>query len=108
MVSPQNMDRRRLTIITPAYNEAGNLPALYRRLDSVLANEDLDWEWVVVDDHSSDNTPDVLSRLSKSDRRIKAFRFSRNYGSHTAITCGLHRATGDCAVVIAADLQDPP
>ncbi|MBM4429744.1 MAG: glycosyltransferase family 2 protein [Chloroflexi bacterium] len=97
-----------LTIVTPAYNEAENLPVLYQRLGDVLASTDTDWEWIVVDDHSTDGTFEVFADLAGQDGRLRGFRFSRNFGSHTAVTCGLHRARGDCAIVLAADLQDPP
>jgi dolichol-phosphate mannosyltransferase len=97
-----------LTIVTPAYNEAENLPTLYQRLQSVLGSIDIDWEWIVVDDHSTDGTFEVLTHLAEQDVRLRSFRFSRNFGSHTAITCGLNYARGDCAIIMAADLQDPP
>lgn len=100
--------RRLLTIVTPAYNEAENLPELYQRLRRVLDSINIDWEWIVVDDHSSDETPVVLTHLAERDSRLQGLRFSRNFGSHTAITCGLNHARGDCAIVMAADLQDPP
>ena len=97
-----------ITIVTPAYNEAENLPVLYQRLRDVLDSVDAEWEWIVVDDHSHDESPVTLARLAEQDGRLRAFRFSRNFGSHTAITCGLNHARGECAIVLAADLQDPP
>jgi dolichol-phosphate mannosyltransferase len=97
-----------VTIVTPAYDEAENLPLLYERLRWVLENVDADWEWIVVDDHSTDGTFEVLTQLAERDRRLRGFRFSRNFGSHTAIRCGIHRARGDCSIVLAADQQDPP
>ena len=97
-----------LTIVTPAYNEAKNLPMLHQRLRSVLNGLGINWEWIVVDDHSADETFDVLTQLARQDSRLQGFRLSRNFGSHTAITCGLNHARGDCAIVMAADLQDPP
>ena len=102
------VQRPLLTIVTPAYNEAENLPVLYQRLRRALDSIDIDWEWIVVDDHSSDETSAVLAHLAEQDGRLRGFRFSRNFGSHTAITCGLNHARGDCAIVMAADLQDPP
>ena len=96
------------SIVTPAFNEAENLTLLYRRLCQVLRSLDFDWEWVVIDDHSSDETFSLLEKLATSDTRIRVIRLARNFGSHTALTCGLHHARGDCAVVMAADLQDPP
>ena len=104
-----NADRRTLlTVVTPAYNEADNLPVLYERLRETLLQQDLEWEWVVVDDHSTDDTFNVLEQLAQRDARVRAVRLARNFGSHTAIACGLHHAHGDCAAVMAADLQDPP
>jgi glycosyltransferase involved in cell wall biosynthesis len=97
-----------LTIVTPAYDEAENLPVLYRRLRTVLHSIDMDWEWIIVDDHSADDTFTVIADIAGSDPRVHGIRFARNFGSHTAMTCGLHHAKGDCAVVMAADLQDPP
>jgi polyisoprenyl-phosphate glycosyltransferase len=98
----------KLSVITPAFNEAGNLPGLHERLSAVLGREGIDWEWIVIDDHSSDATPDVLQALTVRDPRVRGVRFSRNHGSHAAISYGLHDARGDAAVMVVADLQDPP
>ncbi len=97
-----------VSIVTAAYNEAQNLPALYERLWGVLEGMDVDWEWIVVDDHSSDETFGVLERLSERDRRVRGVRLSRNFGSHVALVCALNEARGDSAVALSADLQDPP
>lgn len=97
-----------ISIVVPAYNEAANLPLLYERLCAVVRDLQLEWEWIVVDDHSSDATFAVISEIARKDPHVRAIRLAHNHGSHTAITCGLHHARGDCAVVLAADLQDPP
>jgi glycosyltransferase involved in cell wall biosynthesis len=98
-----------LSLVTPAYHEAENLPRLYERLRALdWAGLGLEWEWIVVDDHSQDRTPEVLRELAAGDPRVRWLRFSRNFGSHAACTAGLERAAGDAAVVLAADLQDPP
>jgi len=97
---------RLLSIVTPAYNESANLPMLAERLTAALAGGA--WEWIVVDDHSSDDSFAVLSALAARDPRIKGVRFARNFGSHVAIACGVEQAAGDAVVVLAADLQDPP
>ncbi len=97
-----------LSVVTPAYNEAENLPLLYERLCDVLGETNVDWEWIVVDDHSADNSPQVLRDLAARDARLRAYRFSRNFGSHMALRCGFDQARGDCVVAIAGDLQDPP
>ncbi len=95
-----------LSVVTPAFNEAANLPVLHHRLTSALAG--LEWEWIVVDDHSSDETFPVISALHRDDPRVRGFRLARNSGSHTAIACGLDRVIGEATAVLAADLQDPP
>jgi dolichol-phosphate mannosyltransferase len=104
----QAKTRSLLSIVTPAYNEADNLLLLYERLLGVLGTMDLDWEWVVVDDHSADKTFAAIADIARRDSRIRGVRLARNFGSHTAITCALRYARGHCAAVIAADLQDPP
>lgn len=103
-----SLNRPLLSVVTPAYNEAQNLPVLYERLVRVLTGQALTWEWIVVDDHSGDDTFAVLTGIAEKDGDVHAIRLARNSGSHAAITCGLHHASGNCAVVLAADLQDPP
>ena len=98
----------KLSIVVPAYNEAANLPALYESLRKTLSALSMEWECIIVDDHSGDATFSVVSALAIQDPRIRGIRLARNHGSHLAITCGLHHAEGDCAVVLAADMQDPP
>src|SRR2546423_429530 len=65
-------------------------------------------EFIFVDDHSRDRTPTILRDLAARDPRVKVLRFSKNFGSHKAFTAGLEHSTGDAAVILAADLQDPP
>jgi glycosyltransferase involved in cell wall biosynthesis len=98
----------RLSILTPAFNEAGNLPVLYERLVHAMTGEGVEWEWVIVDDHSRDATFAAIEGLATRDPRVRGIRLARNSGSHVAITCGLHEVDGDAAVMMAADLQDPP
>lgn len=97
-----------LSILTPAFNESSNLDALYARVAATMQVLGGDWEWLIVDDHSRDDTFAVIARLSQADPRVRGIRLARNSGSHVAITCGLHHVRGDAAVMMAADLQDPP
>ncbi len=97
-----------LSILTPAYNEAENLERLYVRLRDTMAHLGLEWEWVVIDDHSLDATFSMIVDLAARDRRVRGIRLARNAGSHVAIMCGLHHVRGDAAVMMAGDLQDPP
>lgn len=97
-----------ISIITPAFNEAANLKALHARIVQAMTSLSVEWEWIVVDDHSRDDTFGVLQQLSAIDPRVRGVRFARNSGSHVAIACGMHLAAGDAVVMMAADLQDPP
>ena len=97
-----------LSIVTPAFNESSNLGALYERIVATAASAGVEWEWMIVDDHSADDTFAAIERLATRDPRVHGVRLARNSGSHVAITCGLHHVSGDAAVVMAADLQDPP
>jgi polyisoprenyl-phosphate glycosyltransferase len=97
-----------VSVVTPAYREAENLPTLYQRLRTVLDGLGVDWEWIIVDDHSPDATFGVIHDTAARDPRVRGIRLSRNSGAHIALGCGLHAARGACAVALAADLQDPP
>jgi dolichol-phosphate mannosyltransferase len=97
-----------LSILTPAFNESANLRGLYDRLAAAMAAQALEWEWLIVDDHSSDDTFAVIQRLAAVDPRVRGLRLARNSGSHLAITCALHHVNGDAAALLAADLQNPP
>lgn len=97
-----------LSVVTPAYNESKNLPLLYARLKKSLEKLKVSWEWIVVDDHSADDTFDVMAHIARKDKRVRALRFQENRGSHLALGFALREARGKCAIGIAADLQDPP
>lgn len=97
-----------LSVIVPCHNEELNLPLLHKRLSAALQDANVDWELVLVDDHSRDATFAAAKSLSSTDARVKALRLARNVGSHLAILCGIEHAEGDAIAVLAADLQDPP
>lgn len=98
-----------VSLIFPTFNEEENLEELYKRLASVVSHiPGQEFEFVFIDDCSTDGTPEILRQLRQEDRRIKIIRFARNCGSHAALTAGLTYCLGDCAIVMAADLQDPP
>ena len=97
-----------LSVVVPCYNEAKNLPTLYERLRAVLDAKGIEWEMIAIDDHSIDNTFEVLTRLTHRDARVCAIRLARNVGSHVATMCGIEHVRGSSVAMIAADLQDPP
>ena len=98
----------RLSVIVFFLNEARNLPQLKERLLSVLAELDVEPECILVDDHSSDASSQIAKAWMVEQPQSTYIRLSRNCGSHAAIAAGLKHCTGDCAVIMAADLQDPP
>jgi dolichol-phosphate mannosyltransferase len=97
-----------LSVVTPVLDEADNLDALHTRLVATLDGLGLDWEWVVVDDHSAAPTVRALADLAAAEPRLRVVRLTRTVGSHAAIVCGLDHARGDGVVVMSADLQDRP
>src|SRR5689334_8952901 len=103
------MSRPLLSIVVPLLNEEQNLVHLRDAVTEVMQSlGEYDWEFVFVDDGSRDGSFQVLERLRAKDPRVRALRFTRNFGSHVAIAAGLDHCRGDAAVLMAADLQDPP
>lgn len=100
-----------ITIIMPAYNEEAVLPAAFARLDALARRGPTDgcrYELLIVDDGSTDGTRDlILNHAAKRDNVDYVF-LSRNFGKEDAMLAGLDRADGDAAVIVDADLQDPP
>lgn len=99
---------KKLSIIVPCYNEEPVLPELFRRLGSAAATWGLEYEIICVDDGSQDRTWTLLKQQHQRDARWRAVAFARNFGHQTAVSAGLFYAGGDAAVVLDADLEDPP
>lgn len=98
-----------LSLIVPVHNEEANLRRLYDAVNNVLRGvAGLEWEFVFVDDGSRDRSFGVIDELHRIDPRVLALRFPRNFGSHVAIAAGIDHCHGDAAIIMAADLQDPP
>jgi glycosyltransferase involved in cell wall biosynthesis len=97
-----------LTVVVPAYNEATVLEAFHERLAAVLDELTLDCAVLYVDDGSRDGSWLVIESLRARDPRVGALRLSRNFGKEAALTAGLDHVRRGAAVVIDADLQDPP
>ena len=98
-----------ISIVLPTYNEQENVPLLIKRLVNVVTQlSAYDFEFIFVDDCSSDETPAILNDLKKEDSRVHIIRFARNCGSHAAVEAGLNFCRGDAAIMLATDLQDPP
>ncbi len=102
------MRKKKISIITPVFNEEDNLDN-YRTVVSqkLLILSEYDFEVILVDDGSSDKSWAKIKNISKDSKSFSGIRLSRNFGSHIAITAGLDRSSGDAAVILACDLQDP-
>lgn len=98
----------KLSIVIPVYYNEDNLKPLYENIrEKIIEVIQYDYEIVLVNDGSKDRSYDIMKELAQKDRHIKIINLSRNFGSHAAILCGLEKCTGDCAVIKAADLQEP-
>lgn len=97
-----------LSVIVPAYNEEKCIKRAYSAIHSVLTENNIDSEFIFVDDGSSDHTYEEICELSSKEENISGIRFSRNFGKESAISAGLAAVSGSCAVVIDCDLQHPP
>lgn len=100
---------RKVSILVPCYNEEASLPLLYPELKKLMDNEKgYEWEVLFVNDGSKDNTINIIKELRGNDRRICYVDLSRNFGKENAMLAGFDYVTGDCMVIMDADLQDPP
>ena len=97
-----------LSVVVPVYNEAEVLPEFHQRLSAVLDSLGLPSEIIYVNDGSSDSSLESLQGLRITDGRVAIVNLSRNFGKEIAVTAGLDHVQGQAAVVIDADLQDPP
>mgnify|MGYP000850313239 CR=1 FL=1 len=101
--------KKLLTILIPAYNEQEVLPQLFPRLDALAKTVDAyEFEFLFVNDGSTDETLSLLQAKAKNDSRISYVNLSRNFGKEVAMLAGFDHARGDATVIIDADLQDPP
>src|SRR5262249_40487268 len=98
-----------ITIITPVFNEAENLlPYEQAVREQLMSHPDFDFRVLFVEDGSGDRSWEIICQISQRDQRFQGLRLSRNFGSHIALSAGLHHATGDAVAILACDLQDPP
>ncbi|MFZ5941853.1 MAG: glycosyltransferase family 2 protein [Bacteroidota bacterium] len=98
----------KLSVIVPVFNEESGLRELHARLVEAVHPTGMSYEIIYVDDGSADGSLEILEVFAKEDHRVKVLSFSRNFGHQNAVTAGLDFCSGDAAVIIDADLQDPP
>ena len=100
---------KKVSILIPAYNEQESLPLLYDKLTEVVGGlPQYEWEFMFVNDGSRDRTLEMLQELRAKDTRVNYVDLSRNFGKEVAMLAGFDYVSGDCAVIMDADLQDPP
>jgi glycosyltransferase involved in cell wall biosynthesis len=97
---------RLLSVVAPVFDEEALVEAFHARVCTALGG--IPFELVLVDDGSSDRTPELLAELAAHDPRVRVIQLSRNFGHQTALTAGLDHARGDAVAMLDADLQDPP
>lgn len=100
--------RKKISIVIPSFNEAGNINELVTRLTSVLENIPYTYEVIFIDDGSSDNTLEILKSVSTINNNLYYLELSRNFGHQNALKAGYDYADGDCIISMDGDLQHPP
>lgn len=102
---------KKISIVVSCHNEEAALPLFYAETERVRKQDfphDVTFEYILVNDGSTDRTLDIMKNLSRKDLHVKYLSFSRNFGKEAAMLAGLEAATGDYVAVMDADLQDPP
>ncbi len=107
-MDPSESPSRSLTVIVPVFNSARILPALIERLEPVLASVAADFELLLIDDDSKDDSWSVIEELQRSHSWLRGIHMMRNYGQHNALLCGIRRARFDFILTMDDDLQHPP
>ena len=100
---------KKISVLIPCHNEEKSLPLLYPELVKLMdSTPNYQWELMFVNDGSTDGTLELLRQLRQQDQRVNFVDLSRNFGKEAAMLAGFDYVTGDCMVIIDADLQDPP
>jgi polyisoprenyl-phosphate glycosyltransferase len=101
--------KAKVSVLVPVFNEEENVKRAYDAIVGVFRNlKNYDYEIVVTDNHSTDQTFMLLQEIAAHDPKVRVIRFSRNYGYERSLLVAYKHATGDCSVQIDCDLQDPP
>ena len=106
----EKLKKKLISVVSPAYNEEENIPEMVNEVKKVFDNlkDKYDFEYILVNDGSIDNTWEVIVKESNKDKRVKGICFSRNFGHQMALTAGLDEAKGDAVIYCDSDLQQPP
>jgi polyisoprenyl-phosphate glycosyltransferase len=107
-LEPRTVERPRICVVLPVFNEEAVLETTHRRLAEVLSSTSADWQLLFVNDGSRDQTVGVLEKLYREDDRVSYVLLTRNFGHQAALTAGFDHADGDAVICMDADLQHPP
>ena len=97
-----------LSVVIPAYNEAGSISCAVQKVGEVLRGADIPYELIFVNDGSADGSWEEILNAAQQDPAVRGVSFSRNFGKEAAVFAGLQAAVGDCCAVMDCDLQHPP
>ena len=99
-----------VTVVIPTYNEEENIPRIYEKIVEIFRDQidEYQYEMLFIDNYSQDNSRRILTELCEKDRKVKAIFNAKNFGFNRSVFYGLLQGTGDCTVLIFADMQDPP
>jgi len=97
-----------LSVIVPCFNEEAVIDAAYKRIKNVLSGLNIPSRIIFINDGSQDKTREILLSIAAEDSSVQVINFSRNFGHQKAVTAGIHNCKSDLAIIIDADLQDPP
>ena len=102
------MNKELISLIVPCYNEQESLPIFYEEITKIMATITYDYELLLINDGSKDDTLHIMKTLAEKDSHVKYLSFSRNFGKESAMYAGFCNAGGDYVAVMDADMQDPP
>ena len=99
---------KKISVLTPTYNEEENIVLLYEKIKDEFKGLNYDYEHIIIDNNSSDNTISIIKKLCQNDKNLKLIVNNKNYGHLNSPYYGLLQTSGDATILIAADFQDPP
>ena len=100
--------KKLISIVTPTFNEEENIEKLCKAVGSEMQNLEYDYEHIVIDNNSTDKTIEILKKIASQDKKLKLIINSRNFGHIKSPIYGLLQSSGDAAILMSADFQDPP
>ncbi|MCR5214371.1 MAG: glycosyltransferase family 2 protein [Eubacterium sp.] len=100
---------KKISLFTPCFNESGNIEAMYNKVTEIMsALPQYEYEYVIIDNCSTDGTQEILKKIAEKDKRVKVILNLRNFGPSRSGSYGFFQTSGDCSICFAADFQDPP